>query len=64
MTKEYMLKRIEKYCKSHNYELYVDCTAGVHVLVDNDIYDDNICHDRFFPNLTSLYNYLFVRARE
>lgn len=58
-----MLKRIEKYCVTHNMSLYVAGTAGVYVLVDNREYNDNICHDRFFPSITNLYNYLFARAR-
>lgn len=55
-----MKRRVEDWCKSHDYDLYIDCTAGVHVLVDNRHYDDNLCHDKFFPSLTKLYNYLFT----
>ena len=54
-----MRKRVEAWCASHDCDLYVDGTAGVHVLVDNKVYDDNLCHDRLFPSLTKLYNYLF-----
>lgn len=59
MKKEYMKKRVEAWCASHDCDLYIDGTAGVHVLVDNKEYDDNLCHDRLFPSLTKLYNYLF-----
>lgn len=55
-----MLNRIKKWCVSHDCELYIDGTAGVHVLVDDKVYDDDLCHDKMFPSLTKLYNYLFI----
>lgn len=64
MKKEYMKKRVDDWCKSHDYDLYIDGTAGVYVLVDNRHYDDDLCHDRLFPSLTKLYNYLFNGQRD
>lgn len=54
MKKEYMKKRVEDWCSSHNCHLEV-LPSGVHSLC----YHDGLIDTEFFPSLTKLYNYLF-----
>lgn len=55
MKREYMKKRVEDWCLSHNCHLEV-LPSGVYCLC----YHDGLIDTEFFPSLTKLYNYLFV----
>lgn len=59
MKKEYMKKRVEKWCENH--DCYLDILpSGVHCLS----YHEGLIDTEFFPSLTKLYNYLFVDSEE
>lgn len=59
MKKEYMKKRVEDWCSSHNCHLEVFST-GVYCLC----YHEGLIDTEFFSSLTKLYNYLFVDSEE
>jgi hypothetical protein len=54
MKKDYMKKRVEKWCSSHDCHLEV-LPSGVHCLC----YHEGEIDTEFFPSLTSCYNSVF-----
>lgn len=60
MTKEYMLKRIQKYCVAHDMLLDTpEDNPNLLVYVVTWRHDEVTVLDKAFPSLSKLYNYLF-----
>lgn len=59
MKKEYMLQRIEKYCNSHDIQLYISDETGAIVLLYPRLEIEDRSKDKFFKSITQLYKYLF-----